>query len=375
MPDGLFDFLDGLPEMRSPLQRRSPVILYGAGHLGREIAEILQRRGIPVACFLDRKASVAQEVNGIPVFHPKDAAAQRARYPVIVTIFNRDVHIPDVIDELGRCGYSSVATVMDVYDDLSADLGNRFWLTPRTTYRQFKDQIRQAHGLLADDQSKDLFRRILEFRMSGNYRVLPTVNPNQYFPRDVPPWKSPLRFVDAGAYDGDTLRDIAERGLRIEALAAFEPDAESFAKLAAFMSSHQPCFGTEISLYPCGLWSKTERLAFTAESDEGSHIASSRCPPTGAQSFIQGVGLDDVLPRFAPTLIKMDIEGAEADALTGATHTIAAHLPGLAICAYHRPPDLWDMPLRVRKLSPRYSLYLRSHGCSGFDLVLYALPD
>ena len=92
--------------------------------------------------------------------------------------------------------------------------------------------------------------------------------------------------------------------------------------------------------------------------------------------MIQCVSLDEALPGFAPSLIKMDIEGAEMDALQGARTLIARHCPGLAISVYHRPEHLWQIPLWVNHAMPgAYRLSLRSHAYNDFELVLYAIPN
>lgn len=92
-------------------------------------------------------------------------------------------------------------------------------------------------------------------------------------------------------------------------------------------------------------------------------------------AIIQAVALDDALPTFTPNLIKMDIEGAEYDALLGARKLIRTHLPGLAISLYHRPEHLWQLPLLVERIAPgKYKFMMRSHAQNSFDLVLYAIP-
>jgi hypothetical protein len=80
------------------------------------------------------------------------------------------------------------------------------------------------------------------------------------------------------------------------------------------------------------------------------------------------------MPSFNPSYVKLDIEGAEADALQGMANTIRSARPALAVCVYHRPADLWELPYLVDGLMPECRLYLRAHAWNGFELVLYAIP-
>ena len=84
--------------------------------------------------------------------------------------------------------------------------------------------------------------------------------------------------------------------------------------------------------------------------------------------------LDETLACERPTYIKMDIEGAEMDALAGAAATLARHAPTLAICSYHVQDHLWRVPGRINELMPDARLLLRTHCVDGFDLVCYAIP-
>lgn len=61
------------------------------------------------------------------------------------------------------------------------------------------------------------------------------------------------------------------------------------------------------------------------------------------------------------TLINMDIEGAETPVLRGATELIAKQKPVLAICAYHKPSDIIEIPEIVLEANSDYALYLRKY--------------
>ena len=85
--------------------------------------------------------------------------------------------------------------------------------------------------------------------------------------------------------------------------------------------------------------------------------------------------IDEVLGGRRLTYIKMNIEGAEPDALRGGQKSIQKWLPRLAISVYHRPADLWQIPKQVLELNAGYELYLRQHDGGIIETVLYALPS
>ena len=84
--------------------------------------------------------------------------------------------------------------------------------------------------------------------------------------------------------------------------------------------------------------------------------------------------MDELVAGFAPTFVKLDIEGAEPDALAGARETIRAHAPVVAVCVYHRQDHLWRLPLMLRDMRDDYAFFLRPHNEEGWDLVCYAVP-
>ncbi len=349
--------------------KRSKLFIYGTGTFARDVLEILTQHGLTISGFLDHfpRQIATQELNvQSPGAIPADI---RAGSSVVIGAHNRDANIAAIISRLKSLGFAQIVFPIDLYDEFAGELGDRFWLTKRSFYNDYTKEIDSAANLFEDETSRDLYQRLIQFRLTSDYSILPQPDiEHQYFPPDIPAWKTPLRFVDCGAFDGDTLSSLINAGISIEAVAAFEPDQDNFQKLTQFIrDNHEQLPNT--NLWPGGVYSSTTQLRFTASQGEASKIVSD------GDHFVQCISLDDSIPTFAPNLIKMDIEGAEIDALTGAQNIIKAYHPGLAISVYHRPEHLWKIPIHIKQMMPdQYQYYLRAHGFNDFDIVLYAVP-
>ncbi len=95
----------------------------------------------------------------------------------------------------------------------------------------------------------------------------------------------------------------------------------------------------------------------------------------GGEERARTVAIDDFVESerlAAVNFIKMDIEGAEEAALRGAARTLRQHRPKLAICAYHRPQDLYALADCIAKIEPAYRFWLDHHTIHSEETVLYA---
>ncbi|OQX37802.1 MAG: hypothetical protein B0D84_00220, partial [Candidatus Sedimenticola endophacoides] len=237
--------------------------------------------------------------------------------------------------------------------------------------------LRQVEALLSDCQSTGLLERVVRFRERP--RVSSYISPDgrqAYFPDDIDLFRGidALRMADCGGYDGDTLLQVARlAGNRLpglEYVISFEPDPENYRRLAqAAGEARERWPRARFIASPLGVWSETTLLNFDAAGSSSSALSGQ-----GA-TRVPVVALDAMLGGARPNYIKMDIEGAEGEALHGARRLIAGQAPVLAICLYHRPHDLWEIPLLVRRLQPAYRFYLRTHGHMCLDTVLYCVPE
>ena len=173
-------------------------------------------------------------------------------------------------------------------------------------------------------------------------------------------------FVDAGAYDGETTKQFIKwannQCADIRKIYAFEPDKDLYNICKAELNDI-PCAYIE----NMGLWNTSDTLSFQVRPDGASTVSES------GDDFIRVVSLDEHLGDERVTFIKMDIEGAEVNALKGAREIIKKYKPKLAISIYHNHEDIITIPVTIHKINPSYRFYIRHYTLGTADSVLYAL--
>lgn len=170
-------------------------------------------------------------------------------------------------------------------------------------------------------------------------------------------------FVDAGCFDGASIRNFMKWSQgTYKKILSFEPDAQCYEKCRETLKDV-----AGLHLENTGLWSEKSRLFFRAKGDSTSKIVES-----GSDS-IETVRLDDVVGNEKVSFIKMDIEGAEKEALIGCANTIRNDKPKLAICIYHKPQDVWEIPGLILDLNPEYNFYIRHYALNEPETILYAV--
>lgn len=174
-------------------------------------------------------------------------------------------------------------------------------------------------------------------------------------------------FVDGGVYDLGSVKGFLNWcGGNYGRIYAFEPDRGNFelCKEKAEQWEH-------VSLFNCGLFDRQGNIGFTSGLGGASRIENQQ------QDFysdydIAVTDLDSVVQGEKVTFIKMDIEGAEEKALLGARHIITEQKPKLAICVYHKPEDIIELPALVLGMRPDYKIAFRHYSLRDTETVMYA---
>lgn len=353
--------------MESMFDSRKSLSIYGFGNSGRKLALNLKNAGVEIDCFIDQRAEKNQNIEGIPCIRPSDVGDNIEQ--VVLGFFNRDVSPIDIAKILKERNVKNVIGYNEINRFFPAVAAPSFWFDDRLDLSDYTEEINQLRNLFKDDESLNLVDAIVKYRSSGKIEDHPQGSglDNQYFDVNIPGWLNGenLTMLDCGAFDGDTIRSAIKNKSSITNAFCFEPDSKNFDVLSQKCKLEDKI---KCMLIPCATWSKTETILFSCSEGENSRVSKT------SDNSVQALAVDDFIGNSSYDFIKVDVEGADLPTLEGAIQSIRRMRPYIAVGVYHRPKDLWDVPLYLKNNLDSYRFYLRQHGQCCFDTVLYALP-
>jgi FkbM family methyltransferase len=337
-----------------------PAVLYGASAdvAGRIVAKLAKAGiSVPYAVFNDETPMCKDAL-------PKDVS--------IVHTDEIDSLLPDFFLIAGFVKiYPNIGILKDKFRNArnAGYLSEIFDMEPITNeyVNEHCDEFVNTCNSLADELSRASFEQYL---LSKTYQdamfLWRYFKKDQYLTADIIKLSETEAFFDCGAFIGDTIDDFLKHtGGRYGKIWAVEPDKRNFQQLTKYVKDKGLA---NISLYNKGLYSSSGKLRF---KDEGSMLSALS---DEADDYIEVETIDNIISHKRVSFIKMDVEGAELEALKGAAKTITRCKPTLAIAAYHRKEDLLAIPEYVMRLVPDYKIYFRPHKKLAIDAVLYFVP-
>lgn len=345
------------------------IVLFGAGNLGQKTLDGLRHKGIEPLAFIDNNPLLWNSIiNGLQVYSPKDGIRRFKDSAVFVVTIWRHGSVDKMSDhkrQLMEMGCHRITDFTSLFCKYSDEYLPYYMIDlPSHIFLQ-KNRIIQAADIWFDEGSRNTYLSEIKFRALLEFENTSTIiNHPTFFPPEFYENSRPEIFIDCGAYNGDTIKSFLESHSGFEKIIAFEPDTLSFPILLQNIRTLPETIQHKINAYQLGVAGCNQEYPFNAVGLPSSSIG------TGIE-IIKCVRLDDFV-NLPPTHIKMDIEGAEADALAGAAKLITRFHPKLSICVYHRPSDLWEIPLLIKSMVPKYKLRLRQHQLEHWDTVCYA---
>ena len=319
-----------------------PVVIYGMGNGADMVIDKLQDMGVKVAgIFASDKFVRGQLFRGMQVKKYSDICKE---YDDFFIVMSFAVHDDETIENVKKMAseHPFVAPDVPVADDS---------IFTREFIEAHDEEFDKAYGLLADEESRENYINILNFKVSGKIEYLfKAEKEKDFIYKEILKVGDNETFVDLGAYDGDTVREfVAACGGKYKKIYAFEADEKNFKKLKANTENLEDVYAFNLAA-----WDKKETLLFEKKKGRNSRLS------VAGNVEVQAQSVDNVVDGEV-TILKMDIEGSEEKALDGARETIVKYSPRLYVCAYHRNSDMFLLPLKIHSMCSDYRFYFYHH--------------
>ena len=352
----ILDGINAVPECLKTLKADgNDVILYGAGYCGHEALSLMTQYGIPVRSICDDfRAGEMLDGHGIVRL---DEVSPDAKTVIFITSgFN--AKMKQRIEKLGLLSY---------YREI--DFGRYDAEKENPAYfKAHEAELNRAWSLLADEKSRKVLQNLVSYRISRDLQCIAGMEEkNQYFPpkEEISVlWDGEDVFLDLGSYDGDSLRGFIEyTGGKYKKIIAVEASCKNYEMLVKNTATlpHVQCINI-------GIYKEKSQIRFEVNDAKNSFASEDGTAVLDVDS------VDHILNGEAVTTIKMDIEGAEYDAILGMEKTLQNH-PVLMVSIYHKVEDLFRLQLLIEKMCPNvYDYYIRHYSPTVIETALYAVP-
>ena len=322
------------------------IVMYGMGNGADKILAVCEKKGIEVCDFFASDGFVrGHSFHGKRVLSYSEIKDKYGAENIIV-LLSFASSLEDVIENILR-----IASECELYAPDVPVFGED--LFDMDFYLKNKELFEEAYGMLADDESRRIFENTVAYKLTGRIDYLEAaVSDKDEVYRKLLRSDEIKSAADLGAYNGDTVRELAAYARGLERVTAFEPDRRNFKKLSLYAEQEE-----RFSVIPlnAAAWDKEELLEFDAGGNRNSNVSH-----TAKSVGIRGTSLDCVI-EGGVDYIKYDVEGSEREALIGSRQTIEAYSPRLLVSVYHRSEDLFSLIRLVHELNPSYTFYLRRY--------------
>lgn len=325
-----------------------PIILYGMGNGADKIIDWCEAHNVKISgIFASDEFVRGQLFRGLKVEKYSDIIERFGKNILIVIAFASER--PEVLARFRELAaeHDVVAPHLPLFKE--AELVSKSWLCDH------EKELQEVYNKLADDFSRRVFADTLNYKLSGKISYLfDCETQRQDDLQSIFSFSDKENYLDLGAYNGDTVLEFLHlTENKWHKIIAVEPDRRNCRKLRAL--GEERAFGADFVVHEAGVWSEKTVLSF---SDSGGR-QSTFIDASKAEVNVNTI--DNFATGTDISYIKMDVEGAEIQALAGGSHTIITNKPKLFLAAYHYDADLFRLPLTIWSLVPEYKIYLRKH--------------
>lgn len=334
---------------------RKPIILYGMGDGADRVLKEFEMLNIHPAGIMASDEFVRGQL--FHKFTVKTLAQIKEEFEDFIILITFGTNRPEVMEHIKSLEkeYEVLMPSVPVAGD---SVFNRSYLMRNGT------EIMNAYELMADDESKEVFKNMCYFQYTGELKYLYSMESTKDDAFKILNLNSEEDYLDLGAYRGDTIDEFLKYTCnRYHSITALEPEPKTFKKLVEAKGNLE-----RTTLLNNAVWSFDTELEFRADAGRGSLLKN-----TGGL-LAKTTSIDTLAEKTKFTYIKMDVEGVEFVALSGGAKLLSENKPKLNISCYHRCCDIYRLPSVIHRINPDYKIYMRHHSyIPCWDTNLYCI--
>ena len=361
--DGVSEYFD---KMKKTISLYKRVYLFGAARGGAKAVRYFKEWGIEdnIIKVVDNDESKwGEDFYGKQIISvPELNNYMKEEKESVVVIASGSAHI--IKDQLMSLGIPEKRLIIFTITMLNLNP------TPYEYFSNQKEQIKKDIDMVYDQKSKDVFISLLNYKMTMKSKWLEEISDNehdQYFDEIMNIGRDES-FVDCGAYTGDTLDEFYLKYKKWNNYYCFEADKNVYGELVNHIRA---CNYYNVTVYDKAVWNRKQELNFVKTGGGSSEVAFEKRKNVVT---VQADTISDILGDKDVTIIKMDVEGAERQALEGAKAIISKQRPKLAISIYHSYEDFIYLPEFIKSLNIDYKIYIRHYRkMSDSETICYAV--
>ncbi len=326
-----------------------PIVVYGMGNGADKLIARFDKYGIEIADFFASDGFVrGHQFHGKRVKSFSEIKSEYSDFVIVLSFAsNRD----EVIEML-----SKIDREYDMYaPDMPIASGEYF---DAEFYNENYAEIVKAYNTLEDEKSRSVFSSVINYRLSGKISFLLDTYSEVSEKYELLKADKINTAIDAGAYNGDTAREMIKYFPNIEKVYAVEPDKRNYKKLEKFAEESEEC---EVIPINSAVYSKDGEGELLGSGNRNSTISG-----TASHKFnFDSVSLlkIDSIREAKIDYIKYDVEGSEFEALLGSHETIERSKPSMSVSLYHKSGDIFYLVNYLKEKYPDYKFYLRRTKC------------
>lgn len=336
-----------------------PIVVYGMGNGADKLIERLDKYNVKISDFFASDGFVrGHTFHGMRVKSFSEIKETYDEFVILLSFASNRSEVLDMLEDINS-KYEMYVPDMPVAGEEYFD---------RAFFNDNYPDIISAYDAFDDEDSRNAYASIINYKLTGKMKYLMGAFSGKDELYCELKEKNVRSMIDAGAYNGDTLKEAIEHFPKLERVVAIEPDPKNFKKLEKYVQSLDKPIVRTVN---AAVYESDGGGEFISSGNRNSSI-SSTSSYQHKDTSVALISIDSLNEKV--DYIKYDVEGAELEALVGSEKTIEKCRPTLLVSLYHRSRDIFFITNYLRREYPFYKIKLRRLRCLPaweIDLLLF----